>query len=210
MSAYTFKPRAVEAAVEPTVPVRNMFEAFGSTRKENRYQPDPAISYRAWKKEAEDVKIKNKVVDVNSTEDFPDFMGSKEKKSQDIFGGISLADKLKETIAAEEEAMRRRRLQDDEKEEKWIRDNCVALPCKGLKESPKDTEVKYVYHHKGISPIEMPLFYPKSKEEYRFIRQMAVLEQLGADMSAFQEEEYEVQPEVLEEKLWDEAEAETA
>lgn len=215
MSTYTFKPRAVEAAtVEPTIPVRNMFEAFGSMRKENRYQPDPTLGYRAWKKETEEIKIKNKVVDVNSTEDFPDFMGSKEKKSHDVFGGISLADKLKETIAAEEEAIRRRRLQDDEKEERWIRENCVSLPCKGLKALPNDPEFKYVYHHKDILPIEMPLFYPKSKEEYRFIRQIAVLEQIGADVRALQEENEALAPpdEMMGDDLVDEeiAMAETA
>ncbi len=184
MSTYKFIPRASITSTEPVIPTSNAFAAFGFMQKENRYQPDPSIGYRAWKQD----QIKPKEISLSSESDFPDLVTPQEKStSPDIFGGVSLADKLKQTIAAEEEAIRRRRLQDDEKEGRWIREHCVALPCKGLKAVPRDPAVKHAYHHKGIMPLEMPLFYPKTMEQYQYMRKITVLEQLGADIRDLQE-----------------------
>lgn len=102
-------------------------------------------------------------MNIASFTDFPDLTETPLKK-KDVFAGISLADRLKETIA-EEEAAQIRRMKREEKEETWLRANCVALPLKGYKgprnpppqEDEEDTRVWM--HELDVEPISvMPSF----------------------------------------------------
>lgn len=178
MSSYKFQPRdATSAAAAPST---NLTEnLFGHTP---RYQIPPAQSgYLTWKKQNE----KPKELNMASFSDFPDLgsspVAAKEAKSG-VFAKVSLVDKLKQTIAAEEEEIKRRRLEDHDKEERWLRKNCVALPCKGLKATEKDPGCPTEFHFRDDVYIPVSLFKPKTQEEYSYMRKIAILEAIGADV----------------------------
>lgn len=97
-----------------------------------------ATSYRAWKKPT--VVEKETTVNVSSFTEFPDLVQATQAKS--VFQGVSLATKLKEAIAAEEEAAILKRLKKGETPEMLLRESCVVLPCKGLKDT-SDGAVPY-------------------------------------------------------------------
>jgi hypothetical protein len=122
-----------------------------------------APSYSAWKRKT----VEAKPVNIASFTDFPDLSEAPLKK-KDVFAGISLADRLKETIA-EEEAAQIRRMKREEKEEAWLRANCVALPLKGYtgRTNPPPVEgeedTRSWMHELDAEPvIVMPPFRPAS------------------------------------------------
>lgn len=174
MNSYSFKPKTNDSPK-----ALSSADLFSSSSRIP--MPSPMESgYMAWKKQNE----KPKEVNMASFNDFPDLgtpSVAKEQKTG-VFGHVSLADKLKQTIAAEEEEIKRRRLEDHDKEERWLRKNCVALPCKGLKATEKDPESPTIYHFKDDVYIPMPLFQPKTQEQYSYIRKIAVLDAIGANI----------------------------
>lgn len=152
-------------------------DMFG--QQKNYPVPPMESGYLAWKKQNE----KPKEINMASFTEFPDLAANPQTTKQaksGVFANVSLVDKLKQTIAAEEEEIKRRRLEDHDKEERWLRKNCVALPCKGLKPSERDPDSAPVYHFKEDVYVPMPLFQIKTKEEYDFIRKVAVLDYIGA------------------------------
>lgn len=93
--------------------------------------PDTSGGYRSWKKQ--DTVETKKEVNIASFSDFPDLVQSAPKKT--VFEGNSLANKLKEVIAAEEEAAIQKRLKKGDTPEMILRESCVVLPLKGQRKS---------------------------------------------------------------------------
>ncbi len=129
--------------------------------------PSMSPSYKSWKNKevsAEGKKIE-KVVNLSSSSDFPDLV--KDSKKKTVFEGTSLANKLKETIAAEEEAAILKRLKKGDTPEMIFREGCVSLPLKNYK-GPAVTagplEVPW-WVMDTTEPILIPPFRSKSLQE---------------------------------------------
>jgi hypothetical protein len=135
-------------------------------------------TYTAWKKKT----VEAKPVNIASFSDFPDLVATPTKK-KDSLAGISLASRLKETIA-EEEAAQTRRMKREEKEEAWLRANCVSLPLKGYKgrtapppsEENEEEKERRVWMHENDIYVPMPMFRPKSVREQQRIAKMKKLQ----------------------------------
>ncbi|NBO60201.1 MAG: hypothetical protein EBU82_04415 [Flavobacteriia bacterium] len=76
-----------------------------------------------------------KEIKLESTTEFPDLV--KDTKKKTVFEGTSLANKLKESIAAEEEAAILKRLKKGDTPEMILREGCVSLPLKNYKGAPE-------------------------------------------------------------------------
>lgn len=143
-------------------------------------------TYRYWKQK--DVKTEPKMT---SFTDFPELTASPQKKT--IFEGTSLANKLKEVIAAEEEAAIQKRLRKGDTPETLLRESCIVLPLKssGKRKVSQDITVpdwvldttkpncfrpfrpksmeqiakERYYARLGINPNELNLYDDRSQEE---------------------------------------------
>lgn len=121
---------------------------------------DTSQEYRKWKKK-EDPSVPTKL-NVESNQDFPDLVKSQTKKT--VFEGVSLANKLKEVIAAEEEAAILKRLKKGDTPEMLLREQCVCLPLKGKKKSLEPLEVPDWVTDASV-PVMIPPFRHRSLAE---------------------------------------------
>ena len=142
---------------------------FGNMNRFKALDPDAtsAAGYKSWKNKettAAGVPIK-KEIKLESTTEFPDLV--KDTKKKTVFEGTSLANKLKETIAAEEEAAILKRLKKGDTPEMILREGCVSLPLKDYKGPSVSTgplEVPW-WVTDTTKPVLIPPFRPKSIEE---------------------------------------------
>lgn len=143
-----------------------------------------AKTYTSWKKKT----VEAKPVNIASFTDFPDLgLTPVQAKKKDVLAGISLANRLKETIA-EEEALQTRRMKREEKEEAWLRANCVSLPLKNYKgptsqlntntNTPTDdtTDEYRTWMHEEDVHVPMPMFRSKSVLEAQRIAKLRKLQ----------------------------------
>lgn len=115
-----------------------------------------ANDYRTWKQKDTTVE---KTLNPASMTEFPDLVKGSQKKT--VFEGTSLANKLKEAIAAEEEAAIQRRLKKGVTPEEILREQCVCLPLKGNKNYTHILEVPD-WVTDDIKPIIIPPFRHKT------------------------------------------------
>ncbi len=166
----------------PTLPVfppfkmseTTRYNPFGNmNRRRETTNPivNPAVSYSSWKKKEvteTGVPIK-KEVNVASFTEFPDLVKGDTKKT--AFEGVSLANKLKEVIAAEEEAAVLKRLKKGHTPEMIFREGCISLPLKNYQGEGVEKEFKAPsWLLDTTNPILMPAFNHKSQEELAFER----------------------------------------
>ncbi len=118
-----------------------------------------ANDYRTWKQKDKAVE---KTLNPASTDDFPDLVKDVTKKS--VFEGTSLANRLKEAIAAEEEAAIQRRWKKGDTPEQILREQCMTLPLKGNKSYAQILEVPE-WVTDDSKPFVMPPFRPKSHSQ---------------------------------------------
>lgn len=102
---------------------RSFPQAFQQNKRDrNEQSPYSSQDYQRWKRKEE--KVDTKPPDTSSNVDFPTLGNLGAAKKPSAFDGISLADKLKQTIAAEQEeaTLRRYSREHDEKNDKdiWI------------------------------------------------------------------------------------------
>ena len=117
---------------------RGFPQAF-QQNKRDRKEPSPYAShdYQRWKRK--DEKVVAKQPDVSSTADFPSLVNHEAPKKPSALDGISLAEKLKQTIAAEQEeaTLRRYSREADEKNDKDI---WIPLSLSKFRQAPKEKE----------------------------------------------------------------------
>ena len=136
--------------------------AFANMNRFKALDPDAsAAGYRAWKQK-DDPKATKKEINLESSTDFPELVGEAKKKT--VFEGLSLAAKLKETIAAEEEAAILKRLKKGETPEMILRESCVILPLKGGHAPTEPFEVPW-WVTDTSDPIIIPAFKHKTLEQ---------------------------------------------
>lgn len=123
-------------------------------------QMNKANDYRTWKQKE---KTPEKALNPASSMDFPDLVKDNQKNSskKTVFEGTSLANRLKDAIAAEEEAAVQRRLKKGVTPEQILREQCVSLPLKGKSDSPKILEVPD-WITDDFKPFIMPPFRHKT------------------------------------------------
>jgi hypothetical protein len=133
-------------------------------------QLNQANDYRSWKKK--DATPEKKTMNPASVAEFPDLVKPTQKKT--VFEGVSLANRLKEAIAAEEEAAIQKRLKKGETPETIFREMCVSLPLKGNGSRPTETFEVPAWVTEEFNPVILPRFKPKSmtqlSEERRWKR----------------------------------------
>lgn len=122
-----------------------------------RSNPSSGEDYRSWKQKQE-----KKEMNVASFTEFPDLVKQTQVKS--VLSGVSLASKLKETIAAEEEAAIIKRLKKGETPESILEESCVRLPCKSGKQYPAEITVPLCLLDTA-DPIVFPSFKHKSLDQ---------------------------------------------
>jgi hypothetical protein len=140
---------------------QNRPTAFSNMNKPKYVAPDMSGGYKSWKKQ--DVKEVKKEVNISSFSDFPDLVKEAPKKT--VFEGNSLANKLKEVIAAEEEAAIQKRLKKGDTPEMILRESCTILPLKTkTKTKTLATDPMEVpwWVTDSTQPILFPAFRPKS------------------------------------------------
>lgn len=132
---------------------------FANMNRFKALDPDAnAAGYRSWKQKEEP----KKEVNISSVTDFPELVTDTKKKT--VFEGVSLASKLKETIAAEEEAAILKRLKKGDTPEMILRESCVILPLKGGR-APEEPFVVPWWVTDTSVPILIPPFKHKSLEQ---------------------------------------------
>lgn len=112
--------------------------------------------YRTWKQKEQAPEKKD--LNTASFTEFPDLV--KDTKKKTVFEGTSLANKLKETIAAEEEAAIQRRLKKGETPEMILREMCSVLPLKGAKRTSGPIEIPW-----WVTDESMPVIFPSFKHK---------------------------------------------
>lgn len=150
--------------------------AFSNMNNKPKASPwsNPTMDYKAWKNKDEK-KEEKKEVNMASFSEFPDLVKTTEKKT--VFEGSSLADKLKEVIAAEEQAAMQRRLKKGETPESILREMCVSLPLKRKKlDSGDESSAEPMTVPDWVTDISKPILYPpfkhKSYEQLKTERMM--------------------------------------
>ncbi len=119
-------------------------------------QMNKANDYRTWKQKDNAVE---KPLNPASMTDFPDLVKDANKKT--VFEGTSLANRLKDAIAAEEEAAIQKRLKKGDTPEQILREQCTVLPLKGNKAYTPCLEVPE-WVTDDLKPFVMPPFRPKT------------------------------------------------
>lgn len=137
----------------------NRPSAFSNMNNKPKTSPwsNPTADYRTWKNQEDEPGKKE--VNLSSFTDFPDLVKGAEKKS--VFEGSSLADRLKEVIAAEEHEAIQRRLKKGETPESLLRDSCTILPYKREAYKPRITEALIAPY--WVTDISNPILIPPIK-----------------------------------------------
>lgn len=95
---------------------------------------------------------------MTSFTEFPDLVKDGTKKT--VFEGTSLANKLKDAIAAEEEAAIQKRLKKGDTPETILREMCTVLPLKGARRSSEPMEIPW-----WVTDESMPIIFPSFKHK---------------------------------------------